>query len=745
MLFLQVDDTGAHARELGNLGALWVEVGKTLRNLQWSREAHLAFAQVVDSGDAEVKMNKAYMAPSTGIPVRTNSGRRGRPVAPQEIESQPGKVYRVGIPYSGRGNDLGINLKAGDKVTVVLLMDDKTTVLGQTAGGLQGTFPISCLLHDVEEDAGGSTTNIAPAPPAPGAFGDYMELMDRYLEHLKGVPELNGSVGGDEEGGHCGTPYVEFGLGMLRDVVQLGAETNEVAVNIAVAEVMLNQPYRAIASLLKLVEGPRSGSKSSSSTPRRIPSSLHKYASLALSSSFLILALSNEDETGSSLYNPDGSDRFAGRGTVDSRRLNLLLSGLGVPSSIQELEKITRADVFPILSNVRGSGGDFHIGGVSAPVSGTMDGVATCILGVLEWITGLWIRDLDAEESGGWMDRGAKKVAEAVDKHVIAVKLVDEAGRRGGSRGLDDPNIKGDASVFTIAAGLRYLEAAIGRLNDKQVGRSDSVSSISSSSSLTHSAGASRSQLLVWSWAVNNTRLQVCSKCAPKALRVSVTGDASGALSHTSDVFPCEHLRASAVSPQADSKAPVVISSTTPSISTVSEKKGDGDLVAEAAEEVVAKMIRRVSAGRLWSRGKAGRDAPTTPTTATQPVPANRRSSIRKEPLWKYESKENAKPNTPLGDDDLVEVLKYALKGLEENVMDKEREASGGRRAARTTPSWINMFYEDATAAVKHLNGIRAEEGGKGRLEQVVEDGEEEGDEQLPMYHPSEAVMVSGV
>ncbi|KAJ3112644.1 hypothetical protein HDU96_004337 [Phlyctochytrium bullatum] len=745
MLFLQVDNQEAHSRELGNLGALWVEVGKTLRNLQWMREANPSFSQMLDTGDKDAL--KAFGV-SGGSASSLSGGRPGGPrkqqraVDPAEVEQNPGKVYRVGTPYSSRDSDLAVNLKVGDRVTVFLVMDDKKTVLGQTGSGLQGTFPISCLVQDVD-DEGGSVPALTSTGPAPSGFQaefeSYKELMDRYEMLTQTFPPGTdlAQLGGDgDEDVHCGTPYVEFGLGMLRDVFRLGEETNEVALNIAVGEVMLNQPYRAIASLLKLVEGPRGSS-------RKIPSALQKHAALTLASAFLILALANEDESGVSLYHTDGSDRFAGRGSVDSRRLNVLLSALNVPTRVQEIEKITRDDVFPLLTSLRGatssSSADFAAGttfGAGSAIGGTgsspMDAVASCILGMMEWITGLWSRELDPDGAVGWMERGSRKVAEAVDKHTIAVKLIamDESARgRKAGYGIDDPNIKGDASVFNIAAGLRYLEASLNAVNEKPVGRSNSVSSTKSTSSTT-SAGASRSQLLVWSWAVNNARLQVCSKCSPKSLRISVSGDLSANVTEQNDAFPCEHLRASA------SADPTPLSIPAASTAAIPEKNAAGagadadqDIVAEAAEEVVSKMIRRVSAGRYNQarNEKTGLPAPNV----------DRRSSIRKEPLWKYEPESK----TPEEGDDMVEILKFALKGLEESA--RKESGDKGRLGRMSTPSWVNLFYKDAAAALRNLTAGRDV---KGVLENVSEEYEEEEEEEsLPMYNPSEAIMVSGV
>ncbi|KAJ3191641.1 hypothetical protein HDU67_005781, partial [Dinochytrium kinnereticum] len=109
MLFLQVDDIGAHSRELGNLGALWVEVGKTVRNLQWIRGSNPSFAKVLESDEKEVRRT-ASVSSSSSVP-SPRMARRAVPVAPFEIEGSPGKTYRVGTPYSSRGSDLGVNLK----------------------------------------------------------------------------------------------------------------------------------------------------------------------------------------------------------------------------------------------------------------------------------------------------------------------------------------------------------------------------------------------------------------------------------------------------------------------------------------------------------------------------------------------------------------------------------------------------------------------------------------------------------
>jgi tetratricopeptide (TPR) repeat protein len=216
MLFLQIDDLNAHARELGNLGALWIEIGKSLRELEWVRESNPTFALALDQVNGSTSGENRVL-------------KRRRKANRNDLESDPSGQFKVARDFEKRpGSELDINLKAGDWVTIIMLMDDGVSVLGQK-DEQQGTFLIDCI--EIEEEV------ILPMPSSRsnGAQVTYNELSDA-LSQLKSftntAPKLNDGKRKVVDSMHCGTSYVEFGLGILKDVLNLGVETAELAINI---------------------------------------------------------------------------------------------------------------------------------------------------------------------------------------------------------------------------------------------------------------------------------------------------------------------------------------------------------------------------------------------------------------------------------------------------------------------------------------------------------------------------------
>ncbi|KAJ1562916.1 hypothetical protein HK405_005963 [Cladochytrium tenue] len=598
MLFLQVEDLQAQARELANLGALWLEIGKTLRSLEWVRASDPVISaalgatsddeddsdEVSDSGgpvsEGESK-GKSRVAPSRRVQMR--------PLTSADVAKHPGAVYRVARAHRrSSSSDLDINLEVGEAVTIVMLMEDGVSALGQKEGDWQGTFPLSCI--DVEDESGAGSVFDYSQGSDP-SYDSYAELLSKVSELISirttggNVPTVRVAAGDDHI--HCGAPYIEFGLGLLRDVISLGCETAEVTINIAAGEVLLNQPFRAIRHLNGLVTG--------SFAAEGIPHSLRKHVGLTLSAAFLMIALANEDPTRQLQYWPDGSPRFVDAHLVDSRLLNNLLSSIGVSNASVDLAKLSRSDVVPVLQcclSLSGAtaivgGGELLADYLSGPV-GPLDAMVAAILGTLEWITGIWVEEVDPDDAKQWKEAGTRRVEEAIEKQAFTVNLFGE----GEGVGIDGRRLGGDAGVFTVAAGLPVMEYDRRRQLRRLKQRSATVSAppgeartarpsatasralelqdAPSSDDLDHPSatdgplgsgpassgvGSGAPDMLVWSWAVNSTRLEVCSRCGPRAMRLAVHGprvrddDGGVAQSLMSDIpsveepFPCPHNR----------------------------------------------------------------------------------------------------------------------------------------------------------------------------------------------------------
>jgi tetratricopeptide (TPR) repeat protein len=235
MLFLQAEDLSAHARELGNLGALWIEIGKSLRELEWVRSADPAFTMVLEQSTASQSSNDDKAKNVLEHAPRSQSVKRKRTVTANDVSKYPGKYFTVARQHQPRPNaDLDMPLNVNDKVSVIMLMDDGSSALGQKEGGWQGTFPLECLEIEEAVAIGSSMAS------------DEIHLFSDMLTKVSDLKDIFASSGNESiqaslkknpvletyGGIHCGTSYVEFGLGILRDVVNLGAQTPEVAVNI---------------------------------------------------------------------------------------------------------------------------------------------------------------------------------------------------------------------------------------------------------------------------------------------------------------------------------------------------------------------------------------------------------------------------------------------------------------------------------------------------------------------------------
>ncbi|KAJ3309846.1 hypothetical protein HDU76_003509 [Blyttiomyces sp. JEL0837] len=742
MLFLQIDDHYAHARELGNLGALWIEIGKTLRDLEWVRESNPAFMMAVSSQAGRGTDGGGAAAGKTATlkSKRSEKGmrRKTRPLTAKDVAlADPGKQYRVAKAYDRGKSDLDMSLSVGDEVSIVMVMDDGVSALGQREGGWQGTFPISCL--EIEDESGEMVSGDDALRNEVTTYSDLLITVSEMMAGINSgdiVPPSAEVLGTNRSDGwiHCGTPYVEFGLGMLKDVVQLGAETPQVSTNIAAGEVLLNQPYKAIQALMRLQEG--------SVSTGSISHSLKKHVALTLASTFLMIALANEDDTGEIAFFPDGTDRFAEKEKVDSKAVNNLLASIGVTSHV-DINRISRSDVFPILQaclaetyNRPSNKGDQY--NESAPVS-PQDALAATILGTLEWITGVWIEDVDSEEALSWKSRGSRRIEEAVETQGVAVNILGLDQGVGG--GIDGKRVGGDGGVFTVAAGLSILDTTVRQaaVLDARKGKRPLATYFdtfgSSEDAQMAVVGSGSPDLLIWSWAINNTRLQVCAKDAPIALDVAMHGerpfegnvDRSGV-----EPFPCVHLRNEYDESMPWSSTDIALSDGLWSALAIpgreTETQGEQDPVSAAADKVMGAMVRRATVGRLKDLEKA-RLAESK--AIRERIRDGRFGADVKRPL-------DSKPDLPAwmdandakalidlavpAGDDLGKLLKkLAASTLEDDFVggdkrsEKEKEAGAGDMKKEPLPGlnktqagWINLFYKDAMAAVKNMSADEA-------------------------------------
>ncbi|KAJ3175227.1 hypothetical protein HK101_010703, partial [Irineochytrium annulatum] len=749
MLFLKAENASAHARELGNMGALWVEVGKTLRSLQWTHGADEGFARAL-AGD--------FGGPKAG-------GGTTRPVTKEDVEKTPNAVYRVGVKHRGKrgGEDLEIDLNVGDNVKVFMVMEDGVTALGERGGKDQGTFPLSCL----EVDKSGEELKTSASPTTKKidlkeikTYGEVVEFLERSNQ-----VGLETFIGGKMEAldpsvGHCGTPYVQLGLGMLTDVVQLGAETPEVVINIgmrnvpyrfeiliifvlAVGEVMINQPYRAIASLLRLV----------SDQKKRIAPSLARHVSLTLASAFLMLVFANEEEEQQA--SSSNLDRFQDRFLVNPGQLYSLQRLLGVQDPVQDLERITRSDIYPLIkaaiTTPPPTGSGILVGTPLWEADGTLDGMAASILGTLECMTGLWIKDMDSSSPDWmeWMDRGCRRITEAVEGQSIAMRDLEK--EEGGRLIVDGARVV--SGVFTVASSLFLLEERMLPKGSRRLAGSLASIRRSQSAGRARAGGIGLEDLMVWSWATNNSRLQVCARCAPAAFHLSVVGMRGG---EGRAVFPCEHLRTSGESLEG-------LITSDEKVKTVSAVDPEG-VFTEAADKVFGEVVRRATESRLQKvagnevAGSGAGAVDGAPRTAAAQSGVTRRSSIMKAPLWNppressvaggVRGKISEKLALELeSEDNLVDMLKVALKGFEEKRVERgasKEELLGGqgrlllRKAGKASSNWINMFYKDATAAVQRSNSERKR---RSVMMGVHEEEEDEAvDDELPEMQQLKAV-----
>ncbi|KAJ3413464.1 hypothetical protein HDV05_008033 [Chytridiales sp. JEL 0842] len=662
MLFLQIDDLNAHARELGNLGALWIEIGKSLRELEWVKESNATFSLALDqvNGNGGQKIVK-----------------RKRSATKEDIEKNMSKQFKVLRDFEKRPNqDLDINLQTGDTVSIIMVMDDGVSALGQK-GEQQGTFLFSYL--EVEEEI------ILPSPA--NVQANYTDLMNAVAE-IKSLtnsrPTLQGLPAKPMDTMHCGTSYVEFGLGILKDVLNLGVDTAELSINIAAGENLLHQPYRAIKSLLRLVDG--------SKGTGAIPSTLRKQLMLNLSAAFLMVAFINEDES-TSKYWPDGTEKYGDSELITDMDLDNLLSSLGISANIR-LSHLSRADVFPVLqacvdTNENHMSNEFD----NILVSGPLSALGSSILGTLEWVTSVWIMDVDPEEGMQWRNRGIMRVLEATEKQSIAVKIAKDGPTQPTNFDIDNPEVGGDGSVFTIAAGLSLLQSSLSPASftapESEVGLIDATL-------------GDGTNFAVWSWATNNSRVQVCAKCAPRALHISMQGHAEVSNSGSSvEPFPCVHLKTSQEKPIAVS--PEIRLSLIPG-GRASVKK---DAVAMAAGDILGAMVRRATKGRLKELEK------NVTWESDEKKSMRRKSILFKEPLaWRKDAKSSPSPGE---EKDMVILLKrLALnnlneKGSKDMDVELEREvadviaqkASQFNQLDKAQWEWINLFYRDAAASMK--------------------------------------------
>jgi hypothetical protein len=458
---------------------------------------------------------------------------------------------------------------------------------------------------------------------------------------------------------------------------------------------------------------------------------------LNLSSAFLMIALSNEDESGQSRFWPDGSERFADTESVTDKDLDNLLSSLGIAVNMR-LNHLSRADVFPVLQACVDSNSDLHVTSEfdNILVSGPLSALGSSILGTLEWITSVWIMDVDPEEGMQWRNRGIMRVLEAADKQSVAVKIAKEGPTQPMDHDVDHVNIGGDGGVFTIAAGLHLLQAALSPL---------SFNSTENEVGLIDATLGDGVNFLVWSWAINNSRLQVCASCAPTALNVSMQGHgavtttaaASGESSNsnaggsTVEPFPCMHLKSSQEKPIALS--PEIRASLIPGGRLALKK----DVVAMAAGDVLGAMVRRATKGRSKDLEKVSSWVSEKDEKGRLKYSKGKRDSsvIFKEPLaWRQEAKtgfsggsgaEGGGASSGAGEKDLVNLLKkLALHSMENDKgkvseSDLERDlaemvaqkAKQFNQLEKTQSEWINLFYRDAAASVKRSKHSTPQDG----------------------------------
>ncbi|KAJ3414263.1 hypothetical protein HDV05_006792 [Chytridiales sp. JEL 0842] len=742
MLFLQAEDLGAHARELGNLGALWIEIGKALRELEWVRSSDPSFAMVLEQSDNE-KSERKKPSTADSVPPRTESVKRKRTVTPKDVSKYPGKFFTVAKAHQPRPNaDLDMPLNVGDKISVIMLMEDGVSALGQNEGGWQGTFPLDCI--EIEETIAMGSLNTSDEI---SMFSDLLNKVSEWKDILAGgghdAMGIKKSSALDTFGGiHCGTSYVEFGLGILRDVVNLGAHTPEVAVNIAAGEIMLHQPYRSMAALLSLVEA------------RSIPSALRKQVKVTLASAYLIIAFANEDESGESTFWPDGTERFLDAELVQASRLEDLLSSLGIPpaSTTTDLRRLTRSDVFPILEacveddNIT-QGMDPHDAIIAASGAGPLDAIASSIMGTLEWITSFWMSDVDPEEAMQWRQRGLKRVADSVYNQSLQIgvfKTADPVSEF--TSRLDGSKSGGDGAVFTIAAGLHVIESMVQK--DPSMARFTESEHIWSSR-MEGIIVSGSPELLVWSWAINNARLQVCARCAEHSLKLSIHGanvttsslaqvasssssssSSSAAVpsdrSESQEPFPCVHMKADddltvRIMPQeAETPRTLKIS---PSIRK--------DVVSAVADELLAATIRRATTLRGKNMEKA-RFRTTSSTNAKESFEDSaifEKRKLKEKEIYMETDSKAEKANLfgnaakwgaeevfeatraiagkkgrgeEISPEELVALLKkFVVKALEPDDMLMPSKKGVAFDHSSSKASWINLLYQDAFAAVK--------------------------------------------
>ncbi|KAI9342054.1 hypothetical protein DFJ73DRAFT_843037 [Zopfochytrium polystomum] len=762
MLFLQVEDHQAQARELANLGALWIEIGKTLRSLEWVRGSDPVISAALgavhedqeSSGDDSTEGKGGESSQRKGKGRSIMMRRKMRLVTAEDVAVDPDRIYRVVRPhFRASDSDLDMALEVGELVTVVMVMEDGVSALGQKRdGNWQGTFPLSCI--EIEDESGEMEVMSTEGPDTAPVYNSYSELLIRLSELMNlrnsglQVPAVEAKPA--ENLLHCGEPYVEFGLGLLRDVIRLECETAEVAINIAAGEILLNQPYRAIRSLLRLIEGTRFAGT--------IPHSLRKYAALTLTSAFLMIALANEDPTQELQFWPDGSSRFLDSHQVDTRLLNQLLSSLGVPNPSINLSKLTRSDVFPILqaclnmsTTMAAGDGGAQAEYFSGPV-GPLDAMVSAILGTLEWITGVWIEDVDAEEAAQWKETGNRRVEDAIEKQAFAVHLFGNHTEPGEGLGVDGRKLGGDAGVFTVGAGLAVMEhdrkrQLLVRARSRRrsgLWTADTEAGGASAMGSTSGVGSGSPDLLVWSWAVNSSRLQVCSKCAPRALEVAIHGSAAATVGDSSggpsseEPFPCPHHRG--IDETTEAMADLVLGDSSRRLSASRRPRsmlqqrfadlgaipeglmaaeglegdaGDDEQIPEynerdpltvAAEEVMGALVRRVTGGRLRDLEKA-RLADRRRGQGTRKPPLVKRLEEDQPPAWMDEmtSKElSGGSGGLLPAEDFAQLLKKlaSVDGGGDDKLDSSTAKKPARWFKREA-TWVNLFYKDATQAVK--------------------------------------------
>jgi hypothetical protein len=507
---------------------------------------------------------------------------------------------------------------------------------------------------------------------------------------------------------------------------------------------MLHQPYRSIAALLSLVDA------------RAIPPSLRKQVKVTLASAYLIIALANEDESGESTFWPDGTERFLGAELVQPSRLEDLLSSLGIStvSTTTDLRRLTRSDVFPILEAcvdeeqvLQGlDPAAAQDAMIAAGGAGPLDAIASSIMGTLEWITSFWMSDVDPDEAMQWRKRGLKRVAEAVDSQAVQIGVFNPADPHAEfTARLDKSKSGGDGAVFTVAAGLHVIESMVQR--NPEMNQLQGLGAMWSSRTEGIITSGSP-ELLVWSWATNNARLQVCARCAEHALNLSIHGAHASPQSLTSsspssssssrsidglestEPFPCQHMKvdddltAKVMSREAEASRALKVS---PSI-----KK---DVVSAVAEELLAATIRRATSLRSKNLEKAKFFASNI---STIPEVAETNASYQKKKLKEKESdsqpsypsksdKENLFGNvTSWGSEDVFEATKvvggkgekerevspedlvallkkFVVKALEPDdmLMPSAKKGVAFDQNSSSKASWINLLYQDAFAAVK--------------------------------------------